>query len=78
MELGPRVRAWRESRGWTQADLAERTGLSRAAICQIEGAGKYKSDPSQKSLNAIVEAFGVTYTRFYGRVPAPKRSKVVA
>jgi transcriptional regulator with XRE-family HTH domain len=72
MELGDRVAAWRRYRGWKQSELAARSGLSRAAICQIEGAGEYKSSPSQRSLNAIVDALDVTLTRFYGRIPKPR------
>jgi molybdate-binding protein/transcriptional regulator with XRE-family HTH domain len=33
---GNRVRAYRLARGWSQADLAERSGLSRAAVSAIE------------------------------------------
>lgn len=40
---------------WTQADLAEKTGLSRSAINKIEG--KSEADPKIKSLRAIKKAF---------------------
>jgi DNA-binding XRE family transcriptional regulator len=30
------VRAWRDYRGWTQSDLADRTGVRRDLIAQIE------------------------------------------
>jgi transcriptional regulator with XRE-family HTH domain len=73
MDLGSRIAAWRVWMGWTQAQLAERTGLSRASICQYEGAGKHKSDPSQAALNKIVAAFGLTMTEFYGEIPKPKK-----
>lgn len=74
MDLGARIAAWRRVRGLTQSQLADATSLSRAAICQIEGAGKYKSNPSQESLAAIVDALGLTMERFYGRVPKGKRA----
>ncbi len=72
MELGDRIAAWRRSKGWTQSQLAEASGLSRAAICQVEGAGKHKMNPSQESLNAMVKALGVTMEKFYGRIPKAK------
>jgi DNA-binding XRE family transcriptional regulator len=31
-----RVRPYRESRGWSQAELARRAGISRAAVSAIE------------------------------------------
>ena len=42
-EFGRLVRAYREQRGWTQEELAERWGHSRAYISQIEG-GRRKVD----------------------------------
>lgn len=74
MDLGTRIAAWRVWRGWTQAQLAAAAGLSRAAVCQYEGAGKYKSDPSQRALNAILAALALTIERFYGETPKPKKS----
>ncbi len=74
MELGDRIREWREWKGWTQAQLADETGLSRASICQYEGAGEYHSSPSQKALNSIVEALGVSMAKFYGPIPKRKRA----
>jgi putative transcriptional regulator len=41
--MNNRLRVLRAERGWTQADLAERAGVSRQTINVIE-AGKY--DPS--------------------------------
>jgi transcriptional regulator with XRE-family HTH domain len=35
--LGERVRALRRSRGWSQQDLANRTGIGRAKVSGIEG-----------------------------------------
>lgn len=58
----------------SQAELAAVIGKSRAMICMIEGAGKHTSQPSPKTLQAIVDAFGVTMERFYGSVPKPKKT----
>lgn len=35
-ELGQRVKALREKRGWKQADLSAHTGLDRGHISEIE------------------------------------------
>jgi transcriptional regulator with XRE-family HTH domain len=76
MDLRSRIRAWLVFMGWKQSELAEKSGLSRAAISQICGTGKYKSTPSQKALEKIVGAFGITMERFYGEVPrAPVRKR---
>src|SRR5579883_1020526 len=42
-EFGALVKAYRQQRGWTQEDLAERWGHSRVYISQIES-GKKKLD----------------------------------
>ena len=34
--IARRVRLEREARGWSQADLAERSGVSKAAISKVE------------------------------------------
>lgn len=78
MVLGARITAWRKVKGLTQSQLAEAAGISRAAMCQIEGAGKYKSSPSLESLDAIVKALGLTMAKFYGRVGKPKKAKAAA
>lgn len=36
VEIGARVKALRESRGWLQKDLARHSSLSTASICRIE------------------------------------------
>jgi transcriptional regulator with XRE-family HTH domain len=35
--FGARVRKLRQERGWTQVDFAERLGLDRSYLAQIEG-----------------------------------------
>jgi len=39
-ELGRRIRAERKRRGWTQAELAERSALSVATIGRLETSGQ--------------------------------------
>ena len=38
--LGRRVRAARRARGWTQAELAERSALSVATVARFEASGQ--------------------------------------
>ena len=44
-------------RDWTQADLAEKVGISRQAVISIE---KYKYTPSLELAFKIAEVFGVS------------------
>ena len=52
-----RLKVLRAERDWTQADLAERVGISRQAVISIE---KYKYTPSLELAFKIAEAFGVS------------------
>lgn len=50
-----RIKDLRAERGWSQADLADRLGVSRQTIISIER-GKY--DPSLPLAFSIAKAFG--------------------
>lgn len=52
-----RLRVLRAERDWSQADLAERVGVSRQTINAIE-TGKY--DPSLPLAFALARTFGLT------------------
>ncbi len=56
-ELGPRLRALRQSRGFGLRELARRVELSPSSISQIETG---KMGPSVSTLYALAQAFGVT------------------
>ncbi|MBS6195023.1 MAG: helix-turn-helix transcriptional regulator [Clostridiales bacterium] len=49
-----RIKVLRAERDWTQADLADRVGISRQAVISIE---KYKYTPSLELAFKIAEAF---------------------
>ena len=38
--IGPQIRECREAAGWTQAELAERAGLSQQHVSLIEAGGR--------------------------------------
>lgn len=52
-----RIKVLRAERDWTQADLADKIGISRQAVISIE---KYKYTPSLELAFKIAEAFGVS------------------
>lgn len=52
-----RMKVLRAERNWTQADLAERVGISRQAILSIE---KCKYTPSLELAFQIAKTFGVS------------------
>ena len=60
-ELGVRIRALRQARGWTQTDLAQRVGCSRRAIVYYERDGKY---PPAPILAAMAGSFGLDINSF--------------
>lgn len=51
-----RIKVLRAERDWTQADLAEKVGISRQAVISIE---KYKYTPSLDLAFSIAKAFAV-------------------
>jgi len=50
-----RIKVLRAEHEWTQADLAEKVGVSRQAVISIE---KYKYTPSLELAFQIAEVFG--------------------
>lgn len=55
IRIGSRIRKLRENAGWTQDDLAEKTGLKRPNISRIES-GRYNT--GQDILSKISMALG--------------------
>lgn len=56
-DIGERVRAERERRGWNQADLSRRSGLAPSAVSQIESGAR---EPSPRSLAKLAVTLAVT------------------
>lgn len=57
-----RIKVLRAERDWTQADLAEKVGISRQAVISIE---KYKYTPSLELAFKIAEAFNVSINEVF-------------
>lgn len=55
--LGSGLPPLREARGWTQRDLAQRSGLHRRTIMRIEGAESGQRQPAAQTLDALACAF---------------------
>jgi transcriptional regulator with XRE-family HTH domain len=62
--IAARIRAERGTRGWSLADLAERSGVSRAMISKIE---RGESSPTAALLGKLSRAFGLTLTTLLSR-----------
>jgi DNA-binding XRE family transcriptional regulator len=52
------VRAWLEDKGFSQADMAERLGISRPAYAQLEAKG---SNLRAATVHHLAAALGVTW-----------------
>ena len=52
MDVAPNIRTIRESRGMTQADLARRSGVSKAMVCDVESG---KKNPTIRLLGQIAQ-----------------------
>jgi putative transcriptional regulator len=63
-----RIRVLRAEKGWTQAELASRVGVSRNSINAVEN-GKF--DPSLPLAFSIADAFGLTIEDVFLRDKAP-------
>jgi putative transcriptional regulator len=62
--MNNRIRVLRAERRWSQAELAERVGVSRNSVNSIEN-GKF--DPSLPLAFRIADAFGLTIEEVFLR-----------
>src|SRR5437899_4085254 len=68
--VGPQVRRWRQERGLTLAQVAERSGLNIGYLSQIEND---KASPSLACLSALSSAIDVPITWFLLDATQPPR-----
>lgn len=72
MEVGQRIAAWCEAKGLNHHELAEKVGVTYAAVFQwVTG----RASPSLKSLENVVGAFDLTMEEFYGPLPKTKKPR---
>jgi transcriptional regulator with XRE-family HTH domain len=72
--LAGRLRMERETRGWTLADLAARSGVSRAMLSKIE---RREASPTAALLGRLSAAFGLTMSELFARMEAPPAGQVM-
>jgi transcriptional regulator with XRE-family HTH domain len=70
--LGENVRFRRQGKGWTLSDLAEKSGISKAYISDLENGAAGK--PNIQYVFAIANALGVTLDELLDDA-APKRAE---
>jgi transcriptional regulator with XRE-family HTH domain len=66
--LASKLRLEREIRGWTLADLAQRSGVSRAMISKIE---RSEASPTAALLGRLSAAFGLTMSQLFAQLEEP-------
>jgi len=72
--LATRIRMEREQRGWSLADLAERSGVSRAMINKVE---RGESSPTAALLGRLSGALGLTMSTLLARAEAAGGGRLV-
>jgi transcriptional regulator with XRE-family HTH domain len=65
--LAARLRLEREARGWTLADLAARSGVSRAMASKVE---RGEASPTAALLGRLATALGLTLAQLFARTEA--------
>ena len=66
--LADRIARERETRAWSVADLASRSGVSRAMIAKIE---RRAAQPTAALIGRLSAAFGLPLSLFFARVEDP-------
>ena len=67
LQIGARIRAEREARGWSLTDLATRAAVSRAMVHKVE---RGESSPTAKLLAKLSGAFGLSMSTLMARAEA--------
>ena len=74
-ERANRIRERRLQRGWTQAELAQRAGISRTAVTAVEG---NRLVPSVNAALALAEVLDCRVEELFGKVTAEAKATVWA
>jgi len=65
VRLGDRIRKLRKARGWTQAEMAERVGIDRSFLADVE---RGKRNISILNVELIAKGFKVSLSRLFSRL----------
>ncbi len=63
--FGRKVRKLRVQRGWTQVDMAEKLGLDRSYLADVE---RGKRNISILNLDVIAKGFGLSLSRLFSKL----------
>jgi transcriptional regulator with XRE-family HTH domain len=63
--LGDRIRKLRKARGWTQAEMAERVGIDRSFLADVE---RGKRNVSILNLDLIAKGFKISLSQLFSRL----------
>jgi transcriptional regulator with XRE-family HTH domain len=65
VRIGRRLRKLRKQRGWTQVQMAEKFGLDRSYLADVEHGER---NPTAVNLEIIAKGFGLTLSRFFSKI----------
>lgn len=65
IKLGGRIRNLRQKRGWTQAAMAEKVGIDRSFLADVE---RGKRNISILNLELIAQGLSVTLSQLFARL----------
>ena len=65
IRLGDRIRTLRKGCGWTQVEMAERVGIDRSFLADVE---RGKRNISILNVALIAEGLGVSLSRLFSRL----------
>jgi transcriptional regulator with XRE-family HTH domain len=65
IRLGDRIRKLRKKRGWIQAEMAEKVGIDRSFLADVE---RGKRNISIVNLHLIAKGLGVSLSRLLSRI----------
>jgi transcriptional regulator with XRE-family HTH domain len=63
--LGNRIKKLRKARGWTQAEMAERIGIDRSFLADVE---RGKRNVSVLNLELIAHGFKISLSQLFSRL----------
>jgi len=74
LDLGDRIRALREQRGWTREQLSQKCGIDPEALAGFE---RGSDAPAIGELARLAPSLGVDVGSFFARAPGARRVEVV-